>query len=130
MLVTLVAHSPWIVYSLSWSKYLTVMSVLYLDTLNSWNDTIKSISSFELSKYILLTEKIWWYKLPSCLKPNNITPTTHCLVEWTTLLFFMPQLQYISMRAVHCNKEWLEVIMLCLSVKKKYNKFNECFKSK
>ena len=41
-------------HSLLWSKYSTVIPVPYLDTLDSWYDSMNIVSSFVVVFYIIL----------------------------------------------------------------------------
>ena len=62
-------------HSLLWSKYGIFISVLNLDTMESWYYLMNSISYFYLYLDILLPKIIWWHKVPSLLKPKIQTTT-------------------------------------------------------
>ena len=66
-------------YSLSWSKYATVILVPYLDTLHSWKDSMNIISSFDLV-FDILVETSPGNSFP-CWFPNNNTSRT-TIYDW------------------------------------------------
>ena len=81
-------------HSLLWPKYDNFILLPYIDTLDSRNNHMKSILSFNLVFNIIFPVTIWWHKVLSLSKQKIYHPPTHPLIESTTPVLSIPKSQY------------------------------------